>query len=259
MKKNFNDLLETVAKLRGPDGCPWDKKQTLYSLKDDLIEEVYELISALDKKDMPNICEELGDVLLHVAMHTRIAEEDGFFDIDDVTDNIVKKLIRRHPHVFSETEITSDLEVLKQWETIKAQEKGDQHISHTLDKADKSFPTLPKSEKLQKTAAEVGFDWKTAEDVMLKVAEEYDELRDACNSGDFNMIKEEMGDLLFVLVNLSRHYGFSADEALRAANVKFVKRFNYIEDTLSERGEKLTDSNLETMEKLWLEAKWKQW
>ena len=257
MKKSFADLLETVAVLRGPNGCPWDRKQTLYSMKDDFIEEAYELVSALDKKELPNICEELGDVLLHVVLHTQIAKEEGFFDIDSVTDNIVNKLVRRHPHVFDKVNITDSDEVLKQWEAIKAQEKGGKSITRTLDKVNRASPTLPKSEKLQKAAAKVGFDWKTPEDVMDKVAEEYAELKEACVSGNPEIIKEEAGDLLFVLVNLCRHYGFSADEALRATNDKFVKRFNYIEDTLAERGEKLTDSNLEIMEQLWQEAKGK--
>ncbi len=258
MKKIFNDLLDTVAVLRGPAGCPWDKKQTLYSMKDDFVEEAYELVQALDKKDLPNICEELGDVLLHVALHAQIAKEEGWFDIDDVTDNIVKKLVRRHPHVFGDVNITDSGGVLKQWEEIKAQEKGTPSTFRILEKADKGLPTLPKSEKLQKAAAKVGFDWKKPEDVLDKVAEEYAELKEACGKGHRDEVKEELGDLLFVLVNLARHYGFSADEALRGANDKFVKRFNHIEDRLAERGKKPADSTLDEMESLWLEAKGKK-
>ena len=233
------------------------KKQTLYSMKDDFIEEAYELIAALDKNELPNICEELGDVLLHVVLHAQIAGEEGYFDIEDVTNNIVKKLIRRHPHVFGSSNVADCGEALKQWEKIKELEKGDKRTARTLDKADKGFPPLLKSEKLQDAASKIGFDWKTPDRVMDKVAEEYAELKEACADGKLDIIKEEIGDLLFVLVNLSRHYGFSADEALRAANEKFIKRFNYIEDTLAERGEKLADSSLDVMEQLWREAKGK--
>ncbi|MDR2883932.1 MAG: nucleoside triphosphate pyrophosphohydrolase [Deferribacteraceae bacterium] len=254
MKKSFKDLLEAVSALRAPDGCPWDRKQTLYSLKDDLVEETYELVSAIDKNDIPNICEELGDVLLHVTLHAQIASEANLFNIDDVIDNITEKIIRRHPHVFANEQIADVGEVLKRWEEIKREEKGEQ-VAHYLDKANKGLPTLPKAAKLQAAAAKVGFDWKEPEDIFDKVDEELAELKLAAQEGDISHIKEELGDLLFVIANLARRYGLSADEALRGTNEKFVKRFNFIEDSLKDSGKELESASIDEMEALWIKAK----
>ncbi len=256
--ESFDKLKATVDALRGENGCPWDKAQTLYSLKDDFIEEAYELVEALDKDDINNICEELGDVLLHVVMHAHIAAEDGKFNINDVIEGINTKLIRRHPHVFGSEHIKEPENVLKRWEEIKAQEKsqdGKPKHKHFLDKADKGQTPLVKAHKLQHTAAKVGFDWPSPKDVLKKTDEELEELKEACETGDNNKIKEELGDLLFALTNLARHYGFTADEALRGANRKFVERFNYIEDSLAASGRALEQANLQEMEELWQKAK----
>jgi tetrapyrrole methylase family protein/MazG family protein len=250
---NFDKLKAAVDALRGENGCPWDKAQTLYSMKDDFIEEAYELVEALDKDDTPNICEELGDVLLHVLLHARIASEDGKFSIDDVMEGINTKLIRRHPHVFANENITESDAVLKRWEEIKAEEKKSVN-KHYLDKANKALPALLKAHKLQHAAAKVGFDWAGPGDVLLKADEEMEELCVAAAEGDTAHIKEELGDLLFVLVNLARHYGFTADEALRGANEKFVTRFNYIEESLTNKGRSLESASLDEMESLWQQA-----
>jgi tetrapyrrole methylase family protein/MazG family protein len=254
MKKSFNDFVEIVATLRSPDGCAWDREQTLYSLRDSFIEEVYEAISAIDRRDIPNICEELGDVLLHVVLHAQIASEEKLFTIDDVVNSISEKIVRRHPHVFGEEKTSDVSEVLKRWDEIKKAERGQTSVRY-LDKANRGAPTLPKATKLQEAAAKVGFDWKNPKDILNKIDEEVIELKSAIACDDNECIKEEIGDLLFVITNLARHHGFTADEALRSTNEKFVKRFNYIEDKLKANGRTLQEATLDEMEKLWLEAK----
>jgi tetrapyrrole methylase family protein/MazG family protein len=249
MDDKFNRLRGIVAELRGEHGCPWDKAQTLSSLRDGFIEEVYEAVSAIDKMDIENIREELGDVLLHVLLHSQIASEAGLFSIDDVMDGISEKLIRRHPHVFG-SELLSDPDaVVKKWEEIKKTEK---HAPRRLlDKADKGMPPLEKAHKLQTAAAKVGFDFPTEEEMLKKVEEEFTELKSAAGGGDMDNAKEEIGDLIFALANMARRFGFTASEALRFANEKFVRRFNYIEDNLPD----IEKASLEEMDALWREAK----
>jgi tetrapyrrole methylase family protein/MazG family protein len=252
---NFNRLRAIVEELRGEHGCPWDKAQTLGSMREDFIEEVYEAVEAIDKMDVENIREELGDVLLHVLLHSQIAGEAGLFTIDDVMDGISEKLIRRHPHVFGSENISEPERVVKRWEEIKAVEKSSPR--RLLDKANKALPPLEKSHKLQAAAAKVGFDFPTDGEALQKVEEEIQELkaafaeRDEGNISDKDKIKEELGDALFALVNVARRLGFTASEALRSANDKFVRRFNYIEDSLPD----LQKATLAEMDALWMKAK----
>ena len=257
--QEFNRLIEIVKKLRSPDGCPWDREQTLYSMKASMMEEASELLDALDNKDIENIAEELGDLLLHVVMHAQIAEESGLFTLEDAIRGINEKLIRRHPHVFAGAEAKTTAAVLKNWEEIKKQEKrGKPEPKSVLDKLPASMPTLMKAEKLQKKAASYGFDWDDTNAVFAKLEEEISELKEAALSGDKEKISGELGDVIFVTANLARHLGVDADESLRKTNKKFRDRFYYIENALAEKRARLEDAQVEKMEELWREAKQKE-
>ena len=252
----FDRLVDIVKRLRAPDGCPWDRKQTLYSLKDALLEETCELIDALDNKDIENIKEELGDVLLHVLFHSQTACEDGLFNIEDVARGINEKLIRRHPHVFKDEHYDTAEQVKERWDKIKEEEnKNKEKPESILDKVPKSLPSLMQAEKLQKKVSKYGFDWENPEQVFEKLHEELNELYDAYKENDKEHISEELGDVIFVLSRLASHLGFSADESLRKVNTKFRRRFGYIEKTLKEEGKTLENSNLNEMEEKWQEAK----
>ncbi|MGA1847362.1 nucleoside triphosphate pyrophosphohydrolase [Deferribacter abyssi] len=254
MEKKFRNLVNIIKKLRAPDGCPWDREQNLYSLKDYIIEEVFEFIDALDRKDITNIIEELGDILLHVLFHSIIAEEEGLFTLNEVIDTISEKLIRRHPHVFGDIKVKSTDEVMINWEKIKAEEKkkGKRSI---LDDIPAKMPSIQRSYKLQERAKKVGFDWQSSDECMMKVHEEFNELQDAIKTGNLNDIEHEFGDLLFALINLSRFLNVNADEALRKANNRFVDRFKHIENRLAEKGLSPEDATLDELEQLWKEAK----
>lgn len=254
MSKSFDKLLDIVAKLRSPEGCPWDRKQNLYSMTDDFLEEAYELVAAIKNDDKENICEELGDVLLHVAMHSQIAAENDIFNIDEVAEGICEKLIRRHPHVFGDIKIDDADEVLKKWNSIKEQEKAGAP-KHTLDKANKPAAAMLRASKLKKAAAKVGFDWDGPDGVFEKLDEEIQELKSAYKVNDKENIREELGDMFFVLVNLANHLGVNPEEALNEANDKFVKRFNYMEDELASTGKNIADATLQEMDALWNQAK----
>lgn len=253
MDKKFNKLVKIVEKLRAPDGCPWDKEQTLYSLRDHLIEETFELIEALDNKDIENIKEELGDLLLHVIMHSVIAAEENLFTLNDVIDTISEKLIRRHPHVFGKNGVSSVEEVLVNWENIKKDEKKDRRS--ILDGIPKALPSLQKAYKLQEKAKKVGFDWENAEDCTKKVEEEFLELKEAIKYKSFDEIESEFGDVMFSLINLSRFSNINADKALQKTNEKFKKRFQYIENELSKTGLSFQDVSIEFLEELWQKSK----
>ncbi len=254
MSKEFDRLVDIVKRLRAPDGCPWDRKQTLYSLKQNVIEEVFELIDALDRKDIDNIKEELGDMLLHVVFHALIAEEDGLFSLDDVVKGISDKLIRRHPHVFGDVKVNGVDDVLKNWEEIKKTEKKHQD-KHYLDSVPKSLPPIERAYKIQKKASRVGFDWDSADSCFEKVEEEFKELKDSVSKKDKEKIEEEVGDLFFSLINFSRLSKIDASEALRKASLKFEKRFNCIEDFVKKENLTLEDVSLDRMDKLWDKCK----
>ena len=252
----FDKLIDIVKKLRAPDGCPWDRKQTLYSLKDALLEETCELIDALDNKDIENIKEELGDVLLHVVFHSQTACEDGLFNIEDVICGINEKLIRRHPHVFKNEHYETAEQVKERWDEIKKEENKDKTAPDSiLDKVPKSLPSLMQSEKLQKKAYKYGFDWENPEQVFKKLQEELNELHDAYKEKNKEHISEELGDVIFVLSRLATHLDISADESLRKVNNKFRRRFGFIEKSLKETGRTLETTTVAEMEEKWQEAK----
>lgn len=254
--KEFDKLVDIVKKLRAPDGCPWDRKQTLYSLKDALLEETCELIDALDNKDIENIKEELGDVLLHVVFHSQTASEDGLFNIEDVACGINEKLIRRHPHVFKNEHYETAEQVKERWDEIKKEENKDKTAPESvLDKVPKSLPSLMQAEKLQKKASKYGFDWDNPEQVFEKLQEELNELHDAYKEKDKEHISEELGDVIFVLSRLASHLDISADESLRKVNNKFRRRFGFVEKALKETGKTLETSTAAEMEEKWQEAK----
>ncbi|WP_210367657.1 nucleoside triphosphate pyrophosphohydrolase [Bacillus sp. REN3] len=253
--KDFSKFREIIAQLRGPDGCPWDKKQTHQSLKKYLIEEAYELIEAIDNDDIDHMIEELGDVLLQVVLHAQIGEDEGYFTIDDVIEGISAKMVRRHPHVFGDKTAENEEEVMKHWQEIKEQEKGGAPKS-LLEGAGKGLPNLLKAAELQKAAAKVGFDWNTVAPILEKVKEEIGELaEEIAQAGNSDDAMLEFGDLLFALVNFARHYDINPEEALFKANQKFMRRFAYIEEKAAENGRPVSDYHLEELDKFWDEAK----
>jgi len=255
--KDFTKLRGIISVLRGPNGCPWDKKQTHQSLKKYLIEEAYELIEAIDNDDIDHMIEELGDVLLQVMLHAQIGEDEGYFTIDDVIEGITAKMIRRHPHVFGDKTAENEEEVMKNWQEIKEQEKGGS-VKSLLEGAGKGLPSLLKAYELQKEAAKVGFDWKTAAPILDKVKEEIDELSaEITEKGQQEDIQVEYGDLLFALVNFARHYEINPEEALFKANQKFMRRFAFIEQKAAENGKTVDSYSLDELDAFWDEAKGK--
>ncbi|WP_265821840.1 nucleoside triphosphate pyrophosphohydrolase [Geovibrio ferrireducens] len=254
MSINFDRLVETVRKLRSPEGCPWDREQNLYSIKEHFMEEAYELLDALDNKDTENIREELGDIIFHVVFHSVMAEDEEEFSLDDVLEEINSKLIRRHPHVFGNETVSGTEDVIVNWDKIKAEEK--KNLSRSFfDGIPASFPSLRRAEKLQKKARKVGFDWPGLEDCMGKVREEFAEFEEAVSEGSREHIEHELGDVLFALVNVSRFLETNPDEALRKCNKRFTARFEYIGRKLAEKGLTYEDASLEEMDRLWDEAK----
>lgn len=248
-----------MARLRDPDsGCPWDLQQDFRSLIPYTLEEAYEVADAIERGDFHDLREELGDLLLQVVFHARLAEELGLFDFEDVAAAIAEKLVRRHPHVFQAMEFGSDAERQHQWENAKREEHKDKtgaHPESALSGVAASLPALMRAQKLQKRAARHGFDWAEVGPVFAKVAEELAETRAAFESGDSHRIEEEVGDLLFGVVNLARHLGVDAEGALRSSNQKFTHRFQHIEARLKEQGRTLDTATLEEMDALWEEAK----
>lgn len=254
--KEFSTLRGIIADLRGPDGCPWDKKQTHQSLKKYLIEESYELLDAIDRDCIDDMIEELGDVLLQVMLHAQIGEDDGMFSIEDVMEGISEKMIRRHPHVFGETKAEDANEVIVNWEQIKAEEKGEPVSSGSLlDRIEKGLPALLRAYEVQKSAAKVGFDWGSAEEGLEKVKEETKEFEEELAKEEQKTQLEEMGDLLFAVVNVARLAKIHPEEALQAANEKFYRRFTFIEEKVKESGRPFDDFSLAELDQYWNEAK----
>lgn len=249
--KEFDRLIEIITTLRSPNGCPWDREQNLYSLKDKMIEEAYELLDAIDNKDIDNIREELGDLTLHIVMHSLIAEEDNLFTIKDVLNTVSDKMVNRHPHVFGNETIDKTEDVIKRWDEIKKIEKKGKESNSILDNVPASLPSLLKSSKMQKIASKVGFDWKNINDVLVKLEEEIAELKSAIINKDKENIEEEIGDILFATVNLSNHLKISPDNALRQTNNKFYKRFNYIEKHLNSVGKTFEECSLDELEEIY--------
>jgi MazG family protein len=256
---HFARLCEIVAKLRAPGGCPWDHEQTHESLLPALIEEAYEVVAAVRAKDSANFREELGDLILLVVMNAEIASESGQFDINGVLEHVTEKLIRRHPHVFGKSDARDSSAVLKQWESIKREEKtrqaGRDTGEHYLDDLPAALAALMRAQKAQFKAARVNFDWTKVGDVIAKVEEEIQELKQAVHNKDQKSIEDEAGDLLFAVVNLARKCKLDAESVLQTATDKFVRRFNRLEDKLNARGKKLGDADLVEMDEIWDEIK----
>lgn len=249
MSSSFEKLREVVAQLRAPGGCPWDREQTNASLVPKLVEEVYEIVAAVRNRDDANFAEELGDVLLLVLMHSEIAQEEKRFDIDDVIEHVTAKLIRRHPHVFGKSEVRDSAGVVRQWDAIKLEEKKEP--KSYLQEVGAALPALMRAQKIQKKAAHVNFDWSEPDDVVKKVDEELSEVKAAIAGDDKDQIGEEIGDLLFAVVNLARKRQLDAETLLQAATDKFVDRFHALEETLRAQGKKLGDVGLEVLDEIW--------
>ncbi len=254
-KKNFTDLVWVMARLRGEGGCPWDREQDHRTLKRYMIEECYEAIEAIDADDMVALEEELGDVLLQVVFHAQLEAEVGTFTIDDVSARIVDKLIRRHPHVFGNLSVADSDEVLRNWEQIKKSEKGEGWRKSVLDGVPSGLPALMRAMEISKRAVKVGFEWEKLDDVLAKLDEEVTELREAIHSAEQEEIADEIGDLLFTVVNVARWQKIDPEDALRLMLRRFTSRFQYIEKAAAAQGKKLTDMTLAEMDALWDEAK----
>ena len=248
----FDRLCEIVAQLRASDGCPWDREQTHESLLPALIEEAYEVAGAVRAKDDANFREELGDLLLLIVMHAEIAQETGRFKIDSVIGDVTEKLIRRHPHVFGKSDARDSGAVLKQWESIKRAEKTGKHY---LDGLPAALPALVRAQKAQSKAARVNFDWSELRDVIAKIEEETAETKSAIASQDRRAIEDEIGDLLFAVVNLARKCKLDAESALQTGTDKFVARFTRLEDELLAQGKRLGDVDLAELDQIWNRVK----
>jgi len=246
---NFKEFVDIVRRLRKE--CPWDKEQTNDSIKAATIEEAYEVVDAIDKKDYTELKKELGDLLLHVVFHTAIAEDENKFQINEVIDEIKAKMIRRHPHVFGNVEVTGAANVKRNWEQIKLSE-GRENL---LDGIPESMPALQRATRLQEKAAKVGFDWEKKEDVWKKVVEEIEEMHQSEINESKDELEGEFGDVFFALVNYARFLGIEPENALRRTNKKFINRFAYVESKIKETGRKINESNLEEMDIYWNESK----
>lgn len=255
MSTAFKKLTEIVDTLMAENGCPWDIVQTRESLKPFLVEEVYETLEALDGNNPDEIKEELGDLLYQILFHAKISEKKNEFNINDVVESISDKMVHRHPHVFKKENLQTPEEVLIQWEEIKSKEKGKADRQSVLDGIPLRLPGLLRAQKLQKKAAKNGFDWDKIADVFDKLDEEVAEFKEAVLSGKEKDMTEELGDILFVLVNIAKFKKIDAEEALRATNNKFIKRFQHIESEVAKRGKTLKETPLEEMEKYWQQAK----
>ncbi len=255
MSESFDQLVGIMARLRGENGCPWDREQNHHTLKQYIIEEAYEVLDAIDSGDMPHLKEELGDLLLQVVFHSQLASERGDFTVDDAILGICEKLIRRHPHVFAESDAKTPQEVLNQWEAIKRNEKEGEPTKSVLHGVPRGMPALLRATRLQKKAKTVGFDWDTTDEAFAKVDEEYHEFREAIAKNDSEKMEEELGDLLFSLVNVARFIEVNPEEALAKTINKFTKRFTFLENEIKKSGRKMETVSLEEMEKLWNKAK----
>lgn len=253
--KAFEKLVAIVDTLMGENGCPWDLVQTRESLKPFLIEEVYEVLDALDSNNPEKIKEELGDLLYQILFHSKISAKKDEFGIADVVDCLSEKMVRRHPHVFETARTHTPDEVLTQWEEIKKQEKNNRSAESILDSVPQSLPGLQRAQQLQKKAAKQGFDWDKIEDVLAKLDEEVGEFKHAVLSGNQGEVEGELGDILFVLVNIARFKKVNAEEALRLTNGKFIRRFQHIERELAKTGKKMQDVPLAELENYWQDAK----
>lgn len=254
---NIDDLVEIVKLLRSPGGCPWDIEQTHSSIRMDFIEEVYEAIEAIDNGDPELLREELGDVLLQVVFHAQIEREKGIFDLNDVCDEVCKKMIIRHPHVFGETKVSDTGEVLKNWDAIKQNTKGQTTFTETLESVAVSLPALIRAQKVGKRAAKSGMDFADAQSALKNIYGELDELSTAADSGKSEEIAEELGDVLFSCVNAARKLGVNSEECLTAATEKFIHRFAAVEEIVKSRDKNMNDYTTAELDEIWNDIKHK--
>jgi len=246
----FDALVDIIARLRAPDGCPWDRKQTHASLRENLLEECYEVLEALDEGGSGELCDELGDLMMQIVLHAQIATEAGEFELGDVLSSINTKLIHRHPHIFGSKTVKDAEEVALSWESLKQEERG-ADIS-ILASVPRQMPALGYSQEVQRRVAQVGFDWEDIDGVIDKLAEEVDEFKQA---GSHEERSQEFGDLLFTLVNIARRVGIDSEVALREANKRFYRRFTYMEEVCRQRGVNISDLSFDEQNALWEEAK----
>ncbi|MDR2247350.1 MAG: nucleoside triphosphate pyrophosphohydrolase [Treponema sp.] len=251
----FQGLYDTVARLRAPDGCPWDREQTPATLRGDLLEETYECVEAIDEKDPAHIREELGDLFLLVTMLSYMHEQEGCFTVPEVLAGITAKLIRRHPHVFGEVKVRDSAEALDNWARIKVEQEGRKPKDSVLDEVSRALSPLDRAWKLQKKAAASGFDWPDMQGVLGKIGEELQEVGEAAASADGDAVEEELGDLLFSVVNLCRRLNVEPSVALQRTNAKFVKRFIHVEQEMKKAGHEMKKENLCLMDEFWEAAK----
>lgn len=249
MQYTFSDLVDIMQKLRGEGGCPWDREQTHATLRQNLIEEAYEALEAIDTGDGMTMADELGDLLLQIVFHAQIGKENGTFSIDDVTDMICRKMIRRHPHVFADGDAKTSEDVLVKWEEIKKQEKSQKSVAETMESVSAYLPALMQAKKIQGKAAKVGFDHADALEALVKVREETEEVSEALSKG--TNFHEEIGDLLFAVCNVARLGGAEPEDALRAASQKFTRRFAQMENLASKNGQKLDELHIDELDNLW--------
>jgi len=254
-KESFGKLLDVIITLRSPDGCPWDKKQTLITLIPNLFEETFECIDAIEKNDVANTMEEIGDLYLLVVMLSYILEQTTQYSVSDVLNTITEKLIRRHPHVFADVKVNSVDDVLDLWQDIKVNVEGRDKKDSILDKIPLSFPPLERAYKIQKKVSKVGFDWNNTKDIVNKIKEELSELEEELEKGNRVLAEQEMGDFLFSVVNLSRYLKIDPSLALHKTNQKFTKRFNYVEKEIKKTSKSLKEASLEEMDIFWEKAK----
>jgi tetrapyrrole methylase family protein / MazG family protein len=263
-RADIEKLENLVEQLRSDNGCPWDKEQTRETLKPMLIEEAFEVLDALDTDNPDELKDELGDLLFQIVFHAQIARERGEFDLADIIDRSHIKMVRRHPHIFGNADLKTADDVLKNWEDIKAAEKGVPSASHPesdrslLDGIPSKLPALHKAFQMTAKASRVGFDWARLEDILSKMHEETSELLEARSLGDSQKVMEEVGDLLFVVVNIARFLGTDPETALKRSNEKFYRRFRYIESSIKRQGRELKNASLAEMDSLWEEAKKKE-
>jgi tetrapyrrole methylase family protein/MazG family protein len=251
----FAELVRIMERLRGPGGCPWDREQTHQSIKPYVIEEAYEVAEAIDDNNIDDLRAELGDLLLQVVFHSEMARQEGLFTVEDVIHGINEKLIRRHPHVFSDTEVKDSAEVLRNWARIKTEERKNREDNSVVAGVPRAMPALLRAHRLGEKASHVGFDWDSASAVLEKVREELSELQSAVELGERNAVEAELGDLLFALTSLGRHLNMQSEDALQRASDRFIRRFRYIESRLADRQQDVHATSAADLNSLWEDAK----
>lgn len=252
---DIGDLLEIIKVLRAPGGCPWDAEQTHTSIKKNFIEETYEVVEAINKNNSDMLREELGDVLLQIVMHTEMEREQGDFCFEDVVDEVVKKLVARHPHVFGDVVAENSSQALESWNEAKSRLKGEKNKTQSMQSVPRELPALMRAQKVQHKASKAGFDWQSADGAFDKLYEEINELKVAMNQGDSSLIEDEFGDVLFSCVNIARFINVDSEEALTKSTDKFISRFSSVEQMAREKGIDMKSSSLQVLDELWDNAK----